>query len=83
MHNGYFYPQDVKITVKNGIRTAEAVNVAKKCYLSGWEMARRVYEDKKIDKMMIERYPVIYFEKIAAKKAHAIGMSVTQFRRFW
>jgi hypothetical protein len=94
MHNGYFYPQDIKIVVKDGKRfgyvdlalptkwSEDSLKVAKTDYLSGWEMARRAYEDEKTDKWMKEVYPLYHKEKIAAKNAYAEGMSVSAFRVF-
>lgn len=95
LHNGYVYPQDVKITLVNGKRVAHldfslpckwtdaAIEVGKKCFLSGWEMARRAYEDEQNDIFMQTVHPRHYAEKLAAKKAHAEGMSVSQFRVYW
>jgi len=95
MHNGYFYPQDVKVVVKNGKRVAtvdfslptkwteSAIKVAQTCYLSGWEMARRAYEDEQTDEWLKTVYPLYHAEKLAAKQAHKNGMSVSQFRDYW
>lgn len=95
MHNGYFYPQDIKITIENGKRVGhvdftlptkwseDSLKLAETCYLSGWEMARRAYEDEQTDEWLEKVYPRYHEEKLAAKKAHAEGMSVSAFRDFW
>lgn len=95
MHNGYFYPQDVKVVVENGKRVASvdfglptkwteaALKISQTCYLSGWEMARRAYEDEKNDEWLKIVYPLYHAEKLAAKEAHKNGMSVSQFRGYW
>lgn len=94
MHNGYFYPQDIKVTVKDGVRTAQvdfdlpvkwtdaAAKVAEDCFISGWEMARRAYEEEKADEWLKTVYPKYYEEKIAAKEAYKNGMSVTGFNQY-
>lgn len=95
MHNGYLYPQDVKVTIENGKRVAhidftlptkwseDSLKLAETCYLSGWEMARRAYEDEQNDIWLEQVYPRYHEEKLAAKKAHVESMSVSAFRDFW
>jgi hypothetical protein len=95
MHNGYFYPQDVKVTVENGKRiamvdfdlptkwTEASIKLAKTCYLSGWEMARRAHEDEKADEWLEKVYPAYHAEKLAAKESYKNGMSVSTFRVQW
>ncbi len=95
MHNGYLYPQDVKITIENGKRVVSvdftlptkwsraSLKLAETCYLSGWEMARRAYEDEQTDDWLKTVHPKYHEEKLAAKKAHSKGMSVSAFRHFW
>jgi len=92
MHNGYFYPQDIKIYYKEGKKIAEvnfdlptlwtedSLNLSKKCYLSGWEMARRAYENKVQDDWLKEVYPEAYLEKVLSKQLYSEGMSVSGFR---
>lgn len=94
MHNGYFFPQDVKITTNDGIKTAQvdfelpvlwteqAIKVAQTCFLSGWEMARRAYEEQNIDDWLKTTYPSYYEEKTLAKELHKAGFSVSGFRVF-
>lgn len=95
MHNGYFYPQDIKIVTENGKRiayvdftlptkwTEASLKMAETCYLSGWEMARRAYEDEKTDEWLKVAYSMYHEEKLAAKKAYREGMSVSAFREYW
>lgn len=92
MHNGYFYPQDVKITTVNGIRTAmvdftlptmwtdAAITLAKSCFVSGWELARREFEKNQMDTWLAATYPNYYREKLAFSQAHKQGYSISAIR---
>jgi hypothetical protein len=94
MHNGYFYPQDIKVIKENGVRkafvdfslptiwTEQAYKVAETCYLSGWEMARRAYEQEQSDQWMKKTYPRYYKERMEERAAYASGMSVTGYKIF-
>lgn len=92
MHNGYFYPQDIKIVVKDGERRAyvdftlpirwtdEALKVAKINLLSGWEQARRAYEKEQEDLWYKEVYTNHWDERVASR---AWKGSVSSFREVY
>lgn len=69
-HNGYFYPDDIIITVVDGVRSArigfelptiwthEACAASYKVdFLTGWEMARMAYRDAKTTEWMRSVHP--------------------------
>jgi hypothetical protein len=94
MHNGYFYPQDIKVTVKDGIRVAEvgftlptkwteeSTKVSVECFLSGWEMARRAYEEEKTDRWLKTTYPKYYWQKHVSKEFYKAGICVGTLAQF-
>lgn len=91
----YFYPQDIVVTVENGVRTAQldltlptkwtdkALELLKTDWITGWEFARREYEREYNEKWLKRVHPRIYIELKETRKAYASGMSVSQFAEYW
>lgn len=91
MHNGYLYPNDVKIETINGTRkasidfslptiwTKEALKVAKKCCLSGWEIARRAYEREQRGLWFKKAYPRYHQESLDFMEHIRSGGSMTSW----